>query len=97
MAYARTTDPITSHEAADSVENITETQETILSLLRTPMCDLELIMAYRLANEIGKAPYASESGIRSRRAELVHKNLVDHTGEFRLSPSGRRMMVWRSR
>jgi hypothetical protein len=97
MPYARGTDPVTSYEAAESVTNVTQTQETILSLLDTPMTDMELILAYRLANEIGQAPYASESGIRSRRAELVHKGLVIHEGGYRLSPSGRRMMVWRSR
>lgn len=94
MAYARGTDPITSYEAADSVTNVTATQKVIHSLLRTPMTDMELIFAYRLASEIGEAPYASESGIRSRRAELVEKGLVIHTGEYRLSPSSRRMMVW---
>jgi len=94
MARARATDPQTSHDAGDSVENITETQKRILGLLETAMCDAELLLAYGLAFEIGIAPQASESGIRSRRAELVERGLVIHDGTFRLSPSGRRMMVW---
>jgi hypothetical protein len=94
MARARGTDPHTSHEAAKSVDRITETQTTILSLLRTPMCDAELLFAYRLCAEIKTAPMASESGIRSRRAELVEKGLVVPTGQHKLSPSGRRMIVW---
>jgi hypothetical protein len=94
MAYARVTDPQTSHDAAKSVDNITATQHVILSLLRTPMCDLELLTAYRLSVEVGIAPYASESGIRSRRSELVDAGLVIHSGDYKLSPSGRKMMVW---
>lgn len=94
MPSTRTTDPLTSHEAEQSVNNITDTQQAILRLLRTPMCDAELIFAYRLASEIRSAPYASESGIRSRRAELVDKGLVKQTGTYRRSPSGRRMIVW---
>lgn len=94
MARARATDPQTSHEAGDSVDNVTETQKHILGLLCAPLCDAELIIAYGLAFEVGVAPRASESGIRSRRAELVERGLVIHDGTFRLSPSGRRMMVW---
>lgn len=94
MAHARTSDPVTSHEAARSVSNITGTQQGILDLLRTPLCDSELIVAYRLGIEIGVMPFSSESGIRSRRAELVAKGLVTATGEYRLSTAGRRMIVW---
>lgn len=96
MARARATDPQTSHEAGDLVDNISETQRKILELLRTPMCDAELLIAYGLAVEVGIAPRASESGIRSRRAELVEQGRVVHSGEFRLSTAGRRMMVWAS-
>jgi hypothetical protein len=94
MARARASDPRTSHEAAKSVSNITGTQQAILGLLRTPLCDSELLVAYRLGIEIGAMPFSSESGIRSRRAELVEKGLVVATGEYRLSTAGRRMIVW---
>jgi hypothetical protein len=91
MARARKTDPETSHEAADSVENVTLTQEYILRALRKPRNDSQLIEAYR---GYKTAPNASESGIRSRRAELVDSGLVDDSGKRVKMPSGRLSIVW---
>jgi hypothetical protein len=92
MPHARKTDPHTSHEAAASVENITETQKFILKALVRPRTDGQLIEAYR---KFKFAPQASESGIRSRRAELARDGLVEVVGEVRL-PSGRRSRVWKA-
>ena len=93
MPNARTLDPETSHEAAESVQNITETQEAIYKLLRQPMTDQQLIAFYRELVEFGKAPMASESGIRSRRAELVQLSLIEAKGDSK-TWSGRRCIVW---
>jgi hypothetical protein len=93
MPRARNTDPKTSHEAADSVKNLTQTQAFILQVLNRPRTDPQLVEAYR---KLKRAPLASESGIRSRRAELVDQGLVIHNGEFDVSPFGRRMMIWLS-
>jgi len=88
---ARTMDPETSHEAAESVRNVTTTQEYVLRALRRPRTDPELLEAYR---QFKRAPRASESGIRSRRAELVRAGLVrDSKRRVRLE-SGRRAIVW---
>ena len=88
---ARTTDPETSHEAAESVRNVTTTHEYVLRALRRPRTDRELLEAYR---QFKRAPRASESGIRSRRAELVRAGLVrDSKRRVRLE-SGRRAIVW---
>ena len=94
MPHARLTDPGTSHEAAQSVDNMTETKKAIFYLLKYPMTDAMLIQSYGMLVNIKQAPRASESGIRSRRAELVEDGLVMDTGNRLKSPSGRNMIVW---
>lgn len=91
MPNARTTDPQTSHTAADSVDNVTQTQAFILRVLKKPRTDSQLIEAYR---KLKRAPLASESGIRSRRAELVTKGLVVDSGNRGLTPFNRKSIVW---
>ena len=90
-AKARRGDPITSHLAAKSVDNITKTQEYVLRCLRRPRADVELVTAYR---SYKTAPMASESGIRTRRAELVDRGLVVDTGRRVRLSSGRYAIVW---
>lgn len=94
MPHARLTDPGTSHEAADSVGNLTETKKAIFYILKYPRTDAELIDSYNTLVQRNEAPRASESGIRSRRAELVDDGLVMDTGHRAKSPSGRNMIVW---
>jgi hypothetical protein len=91
MPHARHTDPSTSHSAAESVENLTMTQEYILVSLVRPGTDVDLIQRY---NNSKHAPRASESGIRSRRAELVKLGLVQDTGLRTRLASGRQAIVW---
>jgi hypothetical protein len=91
MAKARNTDPITSHLAAESVRDVTATQEYVLKALRKARTDVELVEAY---NSLKTAPRASESGIRSRRAELVRKGMVFDTGRRVRLDSGRYAIVW---
>ena len=98
MRHARELDPITSWEAAASSteEHTTKTQIAILAILRwQPQTDTEIVRAYRDLEDFGDVPRASESGIRSRRAELVAKGLVEESGEYRKTDSGRRAIVWR--
>jgi len=91
MVKARVSDPVTSHDAAESVDRVTETQEYVLKALRRPRVDVELVEAYRAFK---RAPRASESGIRSRRAELVDRGLVVDTGRRVRLESGRFAIVW---
>lgn len=93
MPRARKTDPKTSHDAAESVNEVTRTQEYVLRALRRPRNDSQLIEAYR---SYKTAPRASESGIRSRRAELVDRGLVVDSGQRVKTESGRWSIVWRS-
>jgi hypothetical protein len=94
MAQARNTDPQTSHDAAKSVRNIPYSKKAILSLLRKHQSDMQLVANYTKLVTQNKAPRASESGIRSRRAELVKLGLVKDTGKRDLSASNRQMIVW---
>jgi hypothetical protein len=96
-AHARSTDPQTSHDAAKSVRKITGTQNTILLLLGIEgMTDVDLVSAYQKMNLTSPetAPRASESGIRSRRAELVARGLVQDSGDRVKLDSGRFATVW---
>lgn len=95
MAHARHTDPSTSHEAAASVRNETATQKIILSFLEaSPMTDEELVNAYQNgADRFGFIPHASDSGIRSRRAELAAASKVFPVG-YKKTKSGRKAIVW---
>lgn len=88
---ARTTDPTTSHEAADSVRDITLVQEWVVRALRRPADDTELIARYR---NLKRAPRASESGLRTRRAELVAKRVIIDSGKRTTLESGRSAIVW---
>ena len=94
MPHARTLDPSTSHEAAASVENLTETKRAILALLQTAMTDHELVRRYQATAHAGFIPMASDSGIRSRRAELVGEGYVEDSKGRVTLPSGRRAIIW---
>lgn len=91
MARARNTDPETSHQAAQSVDVITLTQSFVMRVLRRPRVDVELVEAYQA---MSTAPRASESGIRSRRAELVRLGWVRDSGRRKRLESGRMAIVW---
>lgn len=91
VAHARTTDPETSHEAAETVDVRTSQAEVLRLLELGPATDEELAgRAYR------KGVRMSPSGLRSRRAELVDKGLAEHTGEHKLTKAKRRTRVWRA-
>lgn len=96
MPHARKTDPETSHEAAESVRELTATQQEVLRIVKVlkRTTDVELVYQYQqMSNHFG-APRASESGIRSRRAELVKAGKIKDSGDREKLPSGRRAIVW---
>ena len=95
MPQARKTDPQTSHDAAKSVKDVSKTKKAILSLLRKHQTDMQLVANYTKLVRQNKAPRASESGIRSRRSELVWLGLVKDTGERQKLRSGRMAIVWK--
>ena len=97
----RRTDPETSVEAAQSVQDkIRESQAAVLLVLSTyypeGCTDTELIIMYRMQSmRLALLPRQSESGIRTRRKELVERGLVEDTGKRDILASGRRSIIWK--
>jgi hypothetical protein len=105
QAHARRTDPDTSHQAAASLggDTIRRSQAEVLAVLKLvgPSTDTALVTAYE-AHQAVAGVYIdglplhpqSESGIRTRRRELVELGKVrDSGGRVRLV-SGRMSAVW---
>jgi hypothetical protein len=92
-AVARRSDPKTSWDAARSVRGLTETQYRVLFLLRLqgPLTDEE-IWHQHLYTLPGI--FVSQSGLRTRRAELVDKGIIVDTGRTRPTDAGRDSIVW---
>lgn len=94
---ARATDPETSKAAASISED--ELNLRHLSVLRCHkrypkgMTDAELVASYR---KYGYEPKQSESGLRTRRAELVDKGLIETTSERRRVLGHRPAIVWKA-
>lgn len=92
IARARRTDPETSHEAASSVRRIRETQADVLTVIRKygPLSDEEISSRYKDSG----MPRQSESGLRTRRSELVALGLVADSGRFGYTLSNRKTILW---
>lgn len=91
-AHARPTDPPTSHQAAASLGDLRDSQHAVLNLFTkygAGISDEHLIWR---AREKGVAQ--SDSGIRSRRAELVDLGFLRHTGQYGRTAAGRRTQLW---
>jgi hypothetical protein len=95
MPHARTLDPSTSHQAAASILDTRTTMRVILQILAKGSATDEVIgYVYDGLVDADRAPMASPSGLRSRRAELVDLELVEDSGERRPLSTGRRAIVW---
>lgn len=97
MPRARSTDPTTSHEAADSLTDVRASQLAVWATLFAcgPTTDGALVDFYTaLAERGGIIPRQSPSGIRTRRKELVESGDVRDTGRKVRLTSGRRAIVW---
>ena len=96
-AVARRGDPITSHEAAASIksEELRRSQLAVLAMFQRfgPMYDQSLVQQYQDHGE--GYPQQSESGIRTRRRELVDQGVLEDSGEKVVLQSGRKSIVWR--
>lgn len=93
---ARLTDPEESHDAAASVRDLTEKQGAILSCLELvgrPLTDPEIRQIYERDREAEGWPQQTESGLRTRRNELVKLGLVVRSGKKRLE-TGRMASAW---
>lgn len=93
---ARATDPDTSHAAAASQDpvRLRRSQEFVLAIIRNHpygLTDEQLRVA------VDSTGYAiSDSGLRTRRSELVRLRLVADSGRRELTDAGRHTIVWAS-
>ncbi len=90
-AHARNTDPDTSHAAAAGIGDLTKNQAAVMQCFRMATKDLldeELIRAYNNGQRAMRWPRQSESGIRSRRAELVALDLLEAHSKRTMSTGG---------
>lgn len=97
-ARTRFTDPVTSHEAADSNTDLVKMSRTFVANLLDlsgPLADHELVekaeAAYRAWPD---APHWTPQRLRTARHELTELGVVEDTGIYRLTPSNRRAKVW---
>ncbi len=98
-AYARPTDPETSHWAAGSLspETLRESQADVLRVLDAvgPQEDTDLRRIYEERARQGYVNKQSSSGLRTRRKELCRKGLVRDSGrKVILEKTGNPAIVW---
>lgn len=94
MPSARKTDPETSKLAAASItaQRITETQLNVLLCMSWFVSTADAILVERFQDYW---PYlASQSGIRSRRADLTAAGLIRDTGERITLRGNRSHILW---
>ncbi len=95
---ARKRDPKTSHDAAKSISDraLRATQKAVLAAFEQfgPLSDTELVQAYQRWYKTAGWPLQSDSGIRTRRKELVKRGVLALGGTVKLA-SGRSAQVHR--
>ena len=95
MAYARNSDPITSHLAAQSIMDVTTLQIRIMQCFESTtggLTDEQLVNVYKAM--WGNSFPATESSIRSRRSELHHKGAIVDTAKTRQTRNGHKAIIW---
>jgi hypothetical protein len=88
-AFARFSDPATSHEAAASVK-VRESQQKVMGLLKLGPATDEALANRAMQHGIRISP----SGLRTRRSELVALSLVVDSGVRVTTANGRKAIVW---
>lgn len=93
----RSTDPVTSAKAIEPVTEVSlnRKQQSVLEALRRlggRACDQELVYQYQM--HMPDLPLQSESGLRTRRKELVTQGRVADIGLRVYTESGREAIVW---
>lgn len=83
----RATDPVTSQWAADSIQDATTSQGIVLDILRRFPEGTQFILA---DVEHITSPSLSPSRARTAVRELQDKGLIEETGDYTLTASGRR-------
>lgn len=94
--YARNTDPHTSHEAAETTQDLRRIEKLILELMQDdPFTDEQLVRFWDLAAANGVVPWHSPSGIRTRRKSLSDLGLLEVVGIGK-TRSNRSARIWKA-
>jgi hypothetical protein len=98
-AFARKSDPDTSHMAAATHEpvKVMGRAKAIYKLLFIPMTDEQLVDAYQAAVDAGLAQPSSPQAIRTSRCQLVYLEAVEMVeGQYGTTRMGNKARIWRS-
>ena len=82
----RATDPVTSQWAADSIADTTTSQAVVLIAIRDKRLHMFTLSEIVDATKVILSPSRARTAVR----ELQDKGLIEETGEYALTPSGRR-------
>jgi hypothetical protein len=98
MPHARRENPETSFWAAASVTDLTQKQKAVIDILRRlggEATDETIRNRYEASHDFNEGfPQQSESGLRTRRKELVTRGDIRDSGRKRKLKSGRLAVVW---
>jgi hypothetical protein len=93
----RNTDPLTSHAAADT-NDIAASSRFVLYALKGagPLADHELVALHDRTQPFVQEYFGTftPQRLRTARHELTEIGMIEATGYFRLTPSGRKANVW---
>lgn len=81
----RATDPVTSQWAADSIADTTTSQAVVLIAIRDKRLCMFTLSEIVDATKVILTPSRARTAVR----ELQDKGLIEETGEYALTPSGR--------
>lgn len=83
----------TSQKAAASVQRMTRKRQDVMATFRRfgALTDEQLVSVYASMDDVTDQ---SESGLRTRRSELVRMGLLTDTGQTRPIRSGRQAILW---
>lgn len=97
MRSAKIGDPTTSHNAAGTVDGVTDAQARVVVLLARygAATDEDLADRYQRMIRLLGWPLISPSGLRTRRAELVERGDVIASDVEGRTASGRSATIWR--
>jgi hypothetical protein len=92
---ARRTDPTTSHAAAASVD-LRDSHRAVADCFEAyvELTDEELLRVYRQRQVSHVYPAQSDSGLRTRRRELVDLRVLENSGRKARMETGRLAIVW---
>lgn len=82
----RATDPVTSQWAADSIADTTTSQAVVLIAIRDKQLHMFTLSEIVDATKVILTPSRARTAVR----ELQDKGFIEETGEYALTPSGRR-------